>query len=205
MVFPNGKAFLAKCVAVSESKDGILDTAVMQLLATIPFPQSGAPGSFGEVLLPFARLSADPALPGSDIFCIGNPSSIDLESVSKKKQTVEFNPPTWHTSIGSLDTSVDGQLLTHTCWTYWGHSGAPLFNENGDVVGLHCAWDDVSGVRQAQRLESLLATLRGISESTIDVIRNTGVDLDITATESSNYAPKTKLRKRNISDVIDLT
>ena len=33
-----------------------------------------------------------------------------------------------------------GRLL-HSCWTYWGHSGAPLFDRDGRIVGLHNSWD----------------------------------------------------------------
>ena len=28
-----------------------------------------------------------------------------------------------------------GSYLQHSCWTYWGHSGAPLFDERGEVRG----------------------------------------------------------------------
>ena len=46
-------------------------------------------------------------------------------------------------------------LLLHSCWTYWGHSGAPLFDAHGRVAGLHCAWDERSGARHAQPLSHL--------------------------------------------------
>jgi len=46
--------------------------------------------------------------------------------------------------------------LLHSCWTYWGHSGAPLFDERGHVVALHCAWDDRTGIRHAQPLQHLI-------------------------------------------------
>ena len=35
-----------------------------------------------------------------------------------------------------------GSYLQHSCWTYWGHSGAPLFDEQGCLVGLHNSWDE---------------------------------------------------------------
>ena len=58
-----------------------------------------------------------------------------------------------------VDADTGGMLL-HSCWTYWGHSGAPLFNERGEVVGLHCAWDDRTGMRHGQKLQPLHAVIR---------------------------------------------
>jgi hypothetical protein len=43
--------------------------------------------------------------------------------------------------------------------TYWGHSGAPLFNEMGAVAGLHCAWDDRTGMRHGQKLQAVQQVL----------------------------------------------
>eukprot|EP01052_Picozoa_sp_SAG31_P026740 SAG31_NODE_2446_length_5678_cov_9.411185_7_plen_136_part_00 len=55
--------------------------------------------------------------------------------------------------------SMQGGYLQHSCWTYWGHSGAPLFNETGRVVGLHCAWDDRTGMRHGQKVQNLHTVL----------------------------------------------
>ena len=55
---------------------------------------------------------------------------------------------------------AEGVSLRHTCWTYWGHSGAPLFDESGAVCALHSSWDDHSGMRHAQKLEVLGAALQ---------------------------------------------
>ena len=56
----------------------------------------------------------------------------------------------------------------HSCWTYWGHSGAPLlrpvFHDDPDgdensmqveVVGIHNSWDDTNGQRHAVSLEDI--------------------------------------------------
>jgi len=53
--------------------------------------------------------------------------------------------------------------MLHSCWTYWGHSGAPLFDERGHVVALHCAWDDRTGIRHAQPLRHLHSLLRRVA------------------------------------------
>merc|ERR1719482_925745 len=52
-----------------------------------------------------------------------------------------------------------GTTLQHTCWTYWGHSGAPLFDEAGGVCGLHASWDRHVGMRHAQKLDRLHWTI----------------------------------------------
>ncbi len=53
-----------------------------------------------------------------------------------------------------------GVFMLHSCWTYWGHSGAPLFNEAGHVVGLHCAWDDRTGIRHGQKVSNIHSAVR---------------------------------------------
>lgn len=59
-----------------------------------------------------------------------------------------------------MATADDGGYLRHSCWTYWGHSGAPLFDAAGRVCGLHCAWDDRTGMRHGQKLPHLLGAMR---------------------------------------------
>ena len=130
---------------------------------------------------------------------MGNPSNVDLESLSQG--SIEFDPPTWHTSVGrcegylasdtqALNAQLDsrgrpatrgeikqlveaspadaeaGHLLQHSCWTYWGHSGAPLFTRDGHVVGMHCAWNERTGLRYGQKLEHLHAVLSKAATAT---------------------------------------
>jgi hypothetical protein len=195
-MFPSGRVFLAKCVAVSETSDGTSDTAALQLIAAVTH------GPFtSETPLPFASLAtATPSsLQKSDqLFCVGNPSCIDLES-SSSSATVEFTPATWHTSVGQVVSSVVGELMTHSCWTYWGHSGAPLFNSEGCIVGLHCAWDEDSGVRQAQRLETLTETLSLVA---CKINNDTDIDIDVGA-DIDSKGNKNESKKRRV-EVVDL-
>lgn len=157
-------------------------------------------------------MSSEPAQSGDDLVCIGNPSSIDLEAVSstKKIRNIEFSPRTWHTSVGRVESRHEGQLMTHSCWTYWGHSGAPLFNREGRIVGLHCAWDDTSGVRQAQGLDTLIATLAKIervkgkeshetAQGSVELVHTSAMTKPNEAVGSSGK------RKREVERVIDLT
>ena len=142
--------------------------------------------------LPAAVVAHAAVAHGAQLFCVGNPSNINLESTSKTG--IEFEPPAWHTSVGAcqgyMDMKVqalhvaqskrgrpptrgevkavrnaesvaarDGGHLQHSCWTYWGHSGAPLFNQAGEVTGLHSAWDSSSGMRHGQKLQHLHAVI----------------------------------------------
>ena len=109
---------------------------------------------------------------------MGNPSEFNLE----KGGRIVFQPPLFHTSHGAYKGKSDpkrvaeiGRLLlppplplppfnthprspgigpiAHDCWTYWGHSGAPLFDRTGSIIALHSSWDDTSG----RRLFSIIA------------------------------------------------
>ena len=89
------------------------------------------------------------------LFCIGNPSNIDPEGDGN----TDFEPKIFHLSFGRLlmikERSDGLGEYGHCCWTYWGHSGAPLFNDRGHVVALHNSWDDQTGMRHAVRWEKI--------------------------------------------------
>ncbi|GMI23158.1 hypothetical protein TeGR_g5710 [Tetraparma gracilis] len=221
VVFGSGRAFVATCVAAEETSDGSVDVAVVVLGAEVdlanvpPAPKPkrkrkrGGPepevidlcgddeGSEAEAAaapLGVAAVASSPVELGDRLFCVGNPSNVDLESISNRHGAIEFEPPTWHTSVGECQgyadpavralreeqsargraptrgevesvagaeplSSAEGSYLQHSCWTYWGHSGAPLFNEGGEVAGLHCAWDDGTGMRHGQKLEDVRRVL----------------------------------------------
>jgi V8-like Glu-specific endopeptidase len=54
-----------------------------------------------------------------------------------------------------MDNSELGKLQ-HSCWTYWGHSGAGLFEvKNSKLVGLHSSWDGDEGTRHGVHLDAL--------------------------------------------------
>ena len=102
------------------------------------------------------------------VVCIGNPFDVDLECPEGEEPEPMEHTPFW-VSAGVLQ----GDLLTweesaakenvgrlrHSCWTYWGHSGAPLIRASEskiDVVGLHNSWDDTNrGQRHAVSLEDI--------------------------------------------------
>ena len=56
------------------------------------------------------------------------------------------------TSEGFLGDPLGSQRLgrtKHDAWTYWGHSGSPLFDHSGAVVGIHNSWDSTTAMRHA--------------------------------------------------------
>lgn len=224
VMFPSGRTFVAECAASAETADGTQDAAVLALgsevmVQALPATQSGAGSDSGGAgkskrkrggggkqggaqppppsppSLPVARIGERSVAEGERLFCVGNPSSIDLETLSGAGGEIEFEPPTWHASAGSclgylspdaqqaqLEQAArgrtptrgekkraheapaagaeEGGYLQHSCWTYWGHSGAPLFGEDGAVLGLHCAWDDRSGMRHGQKVQHLHDAIR---------------------------------------------
>ena len=208
VMFASGRTFVAECIAVEENADGTKDVAVLLLKAEVDLttgsgngpPRRGTKRSHSSsastnedfirqcrVRVPAVSVSHEAVGPSDRLFCIGNPSKIDLE----RSGSIEFSPPTWHMSVGAVEGSGGsegrGGFLQHSCWTYWGHSGAPLFDSLGRLVSLHCAWDPNSGIRQGQHLEHLLAALKSVGHSSSDV-PGEGCSLDCAAAAGANEA-----------------
>jgi hypothetical protein len=101
----------------------------------------------------FVALSPDePVKNTEELYCIGQPGRDDLESKKKRKTSY----PLINISTGRYRGVVKGDItdneecgkLKHDCWTYWGHSGAPLISKkSGFLIGLHSSWDDFTGMR----------------------------------------------------------
>jgi hypothetical protein len=222
LMFPSGRTFIAECAAVQETSDGTKDVAMVVLGAEVdvtslptshgeqptgksglgpkrqaPAMDTSATGTV-ETALPAAAIAGTPVALGEKLFCVGNPSNVDLESLVEG--SIEFEPATWHASVGKCEGYMDpavqaardaqqargraptrgelksvldappvdateGTYMQHSCWTYWGHSGAPLFNDEGRVAGLHCSWDDRTGARHGQKLQYLLDAIASAGEA----------------------------------------
>lgn len=151
IMFPNTKLFICKCIACIESKNGKKDLALMEIVADI----KGNPIS--SINFPFSIISNSLPTFNSDVFLIGNPSNLDLESTKKNEDNGIF-PSVWHCSVGKIKgTSKAFGLgsIKHSSFTYWGHSGAPLFNKKGEIVGIHNSWDERDCMRHAISLEEI--------------------------------------------------
>lgn len=194
VMFPSGRMFFTTCIATEENASGTRDVAVMKIGDEIILDSRGkrkrTENDTSKGALPSGHIAMSPATNGTSLFCIGNPSNIDLESGNH--DDIEFNPPAWHTSVGECqgyrsertqslldaqdclgraptrgekkaladarmeDKETDaetGLSLLHSCWTYWGHSGGPIFNSQGKLCGLHSSWDERNGLRVSQKLD----------------------------------------------------
>jgi hypothetical protein len=153
------------CVGVCIRADDVLDLALLQIV-------TGAPPSHAY---PTVGAAVAKGLAGTRVLCVGNPSAFHPTG-----EDSEFSPPIFHTSTGIIAGKTSGARKTaiglgslrHTCWTYWGHSGAPLLAADGAIMGIHNTWDDEKGTRHGVGVEeirafigaSLLSTLASSSE-----------------------------------------
>ncbi|KAH7000303.1 trypsin-like cysteine/serine peptidase domain-containing protein, partial [Ilyonectria destructans] len=111
---------------------------------------------------PFMRFASSAPKKGARLLCIGHPGSEDLEATVPGLQT---GYDTLVLSTGTFRGIAAGQdpqnnrdigALAHTCWTYWGHSGAGLVDRRtGALVGLHSSWDDETGMRRGVPWEAV--------------------------------------------------
>lgn len=129
--FPDGSPFAATCVAWDEHRDlALLD--------------------FEGLALPFARLADSAPSVGSSIVVIGNPGGETMAPFQVSSGR-----------IVAIDDARDGTGLrgavTHSAWTEWGHSGAPLFDLSGHIVGLHNSYDLRDASRHAVSWEAIRA------------------------------------------------
>lgn len=178
LIFPNGRIFNANKIKSSKK----LDLALLKIVSSDQIIFDSDNNSIKEAktkklpdfyniddnYFPFSRICENLEEKNSDLFCIGNPYCYDLESKIKKKKTY-FHP--FNLSKGKvIDYEKDfifGNIskelgpLQHNCWTYWGHSGAPLFNNKGEIVGVHNSWNDENGMRHGLSAASINKFLEG--------------------------------------------
>lgn len=135
-------------------------------------PQKKEPSATGTTF-PYASVAAHALSTPSrkrrpSLICIGHPGSEDLEVDSQTPVSTDYD--VLHISLGHYRGMAAGQdaqdnseigALKHDCWTYWGHSGAPLIDANrGEMVGLHSSWDDETGMRRGVGWEAIQGFLR---------------------------------------------
>ncbi|KAM0561470.1 hypothetical protein ACHAPJ_003353 [Fusarium lateritium] len=115
---------------------------------------------------PHARIASFPPRFNTKLLCVGHPGSEDLQAETQGVKT-GYDPLVL--SEGTFRGLAQGQdpqdnscigALKHNCWTYWGHSGAGLFDrKTGVLVGVHSSWDEVTGMRRGVPLEAVVAFL----------------------------------------------
>jgi len=154
LVFASGQAVRARCTAWDPTRD----LAILQIIAAQPGCDFDA--------FPAIAVSASPPKFNAMLFCIGHPGAEDLEASTAGIAT---DYDVLHTSEGRFKGFAKNQdpqdnseigALKHNCWTYWGHSGAPLVQRDvGGLVGLHSSWDDETAMRRGVPLEAIRAFL----------------------------------------------
>lgn len=134
--FPDGSRFAGKCVSI----DTMWDLALIDV-------DGGA--------LPWAPLA--PAAPeeGDEVVVIGQPGTLTPQGDPTGYQ------PFW-VSVGEIRGFTGDRLgeqslgvTKHDAWTYWGHSGSPLFDEQGRIVAMHNSWDPETAMRHAVTWEAI--------------------------------------------------
>lgn len=150
--FPNGKVYHGRLVAIDRKRD----------LAVIDIND--------QKKLPYAPLSDSSASPGLDIVVIGNPGN-DPQGQPFDVQTGEID------RVTNGGWTIDGQRVAGVIFdirsVYPGHSGSPVFNEEGEVVALVQSMNELNGDGYAVRHKHLLNIL---SESGLSywAVRNRG-------------------------------
>lgn len=154
LLFASGQVIRANCIAWDSRRD----------LALLRITEAQAPHQSRFPTIPIAHT---PPKLKDDFLCIGHPGSKDLETTLPGIPT---NYDTLHASTGVFRGYAKGQdlqdnseigALKHDCWTYWGHSGAPLvLRRTGELAGLHSSWDEATGMRRGVPLEAIAEFLK---------------------------------------------
>jgi hypothetical protein len=155
LIASNGTIVKTRCVAW----DPILDLALLRIVGSQVKEDS-------NLVLPHVDLAQNSPTYNIRLACVGHPGSEDLEHPEPGTRT---NYDVLVISTGRFrgyapnqdihDNSEVGALM-HNCWTYWGHSGAPLVDiRSGNLIGLHSSWDEESGMRRGVGWEALRAFL----------------------------------------------
>lgn len=164
LIFSSGEIVAAKTIAWDATRD-------LALLVIIK-------SSSQSTSFPYAALSATPPQVSTRLICIGHPAAEDLEAplpgTKTGYDTLVLSTGTFR-GLADQDPQDNSNIgaLMHSCWTYWGHSGAPLVDRrSGDLVGLHSSWDDQTGMRRGVPLEALTAFLDEVVRSYENVVPN---------------------------------
>ncbi len=136
--FPDG----TKVEAVTIAYDATLDLAVLEV--------------DGANDLPWAPLAPAAPVKGDTVVVIGQPGKWTPDG-----EETGYQP--WNVSVGEIrgfrGGALDDQSLggtKHDAWTYWGHSGSPLYDSRGRIVALHNSWDSTTAMRHAVRYEAIV-------------------------------------------------
>lgn len=171
LIFSNGTVVGARCVAWDGKRDlALLRITKAQLDENVGGRHSRAlpdGGAQSHSRFPSVKIATGPIAVDSRMMCIGHPGSEDLEV---EEAGIATGYDVLHASAGRFRGHADDQdvqdnseigALMHDCWTYWGHSGAPLLTwTTGELAGLHSSWDDETAMRRGVASEAIRAFLK---------------------------------------------
>jgi len=132
---PDGTVQAAQCVACCNDAD----LAILQLNQ----PAEVKP----------AMLSPDSPREGTTVVCVGNPGDERFRRFYMSCGVIK-------SVAADRRRNPDLGATKHSCWTYWGHSGAPLFNTRGEIVALHNSWNDITAARHAVSHQEIVKFLQ---------------------------------------------
>jgi hypothetical protein len=139
--FPDGTSYAGEAIYYDEA----LDLAVVKLA--------------GARDLPVAPIAAAAPVIGDVVVAIGQPGRYTPDG-----EETGYQP--FHVSVGEIrgfkkdrvgDQGLGG--TKHDAWTYWGHSGCPLYGASGAIVALHNSWDSKTAMRHAVTWEAIVKFL----------------------------------------------
>lgn len=156
LLFYDGTAACVECLILDSRRDLALGRIIGLETISYHFPNHyGSPTS--SITFTHLPISSNTPKRYQDIYCIGQPGPLDLETTTPNKKT---NYPLFSVSSGRFRGLVKGQdpdnneeigCLKHDAWTYWGHSGAPLvsWQDSGTIglIGMHSSWDEDTAMR----------------------------------------------------------
>lgn len=157
LLFSSGAVVTARLLAW----DPVRDLALLVIAESEPNALPARP-------FPYIPLASTPPKRNARLLCIGHPGSEDLETprsnVATGYDVLVVSEGKFRGIAKGADVQDNSEIgaLQHTCWTYWGHSGAPLVDAGGggDLVGVHSSWDDETGMRRGVAWEAVDAFLR---------------------------------------------
>ncbi|KAG2016822.1 hypothetical protein GB937_006024 [Aspergillus fischeri] len=160
LLYYTGEAVLVECIAW----DARCDLALARITALECLPLPGSQNSIPSfTCVPLAPPSTSLK---SEILCIGQPGSDDLESSAPRKTAydlIEISAGRLRGLMPGADPHDNEEIgaLRHDAWTYWGHSGAPLLRRtDGVLLGLHSSWDETTAMRHGVPVVAVREFLR---------------------------------------------
>lgn len=165
LLFASGRVMRARFVAW----DGRRDLGLLQITATQDASDQHSSSDATSANLanfPFINVAKEqPKV--ARLICVGQPGSEDLEAstagIATGYDVIHVSTGKFHGIAESQDPEDNSEIgaLMHDCWTYWGHSGAPLVDRKTvELIGLHSSWDDETGMRRGVPLVAIRSFLK---------------------------------------------